>query len=465
MTDWKLLSQYIQTSSQEAFAALVHRHSVWVYSTAARIVRDRHTAEDVAQAVFIILANKAHTISERTSVAGWLFNATRYSSAHALRAQRRRTRHEKKAALMKREVIEQTHDPAWDEVAPFLDQFLARLSPEDRDPILLRFFERASMSGISRELGISEDAAKRRVSRAVGHLRSIFLRSGVTLSDTAFGAMLLANATPAPPLAGLPNPTQIMATMAALRIAKGALLQTLMPKLKVAAVALVAVSGLALGLLWFSPQQRASLASLGLTEAAPNRDAPVAKSPQSLSLDGVRPGDGIGLLRLRMTRAEAINTLGPPEKSSGGSLQWPSRGIGAIFTSEANPRVATILGGELDPWKSSAALTQRTPEGLGIGSTESEILAIYGAPSRALDSMDAGLPASRFLSYWQRGIEFKLSKGHVVFLSITARGMSRTSYFPQRLRLLWAGAVVLIVALAAVALALVLRCTLGAVAA
>src|SRR5205814_255274 len=87
--DWALLSRYVQTGCQASFGRIVERHSPWLFSLALRAVRDRHLAEDVTQAVFIILARKAATIRQGTPISGWLFKASRFAVNDALK---RRTR-------------------------------------------------------------------------------------------------------------------------------------------------------------------------------------------------------------------------------------------------------------------------------------------------------------------------------------------------------------------------------------
>ena len=85
MTDAQLLEQFVATASQPAFAALVERHIGWVSAVARRRVRDPHMADDVTQAVFILLAQKAKSLTRETVLSAWLFQATRYASMAALR--------------------------------------------------------------------------------------------------------------------------------------------------------------------------------------------------------------------------------------------------------------------------------------------------------------------------------------------------------------------------------------------
>src|SRR5687768_14587167 len=98
--DSTLLTEYVRGRAEPVFRRLVQRHIDLVYSAALRQVRDPHLAEDVTQAVFIVLARKAHTIRHEAALAGWLLSTTRYVAATANRARARRRRHEQKAAAM-----------------------------------------------------------------------------------------------------------------------------------------------------------------------------------------------------------------------------------------------------------------------------------------------------------------------------------------------------------------------------
>lgn len=197
-SDFELVRRYVERGSQEAFTQIVHRHMGLVYSAAVRQVRDPHGAQDVSQVVFLVLARKADRIDSRTPLSAWLLNTTRYASMDFLEAKSRRTWHETRAGKMtRRNMPEQNH--AWDMISPRLDEALATLSWRIRSAIVLRFFEGLSFDEIAARLGITTDAAKQRVSRGLGQVRSFFAGKGVVLSEAGLATAIAAHAIHVPP--------------------------------------------------------------------------------------------------------------------------------------------------------------------------------------------------------------------------------------------------------------------------
>jgi RNA polymerase sigma factor (sigma-70 family) len=196
--DMTLLREYAQRNSEEAFATLVSRHVNLVYSVALRQVRDTHLAEESTQAVFIILARKAKSLGDNTILSGWLCRTARYASANALTIQRRRQHREQEAHMQS--VLNESESDAWTQIAPLLDRALAQLGETDHNAIVLRFFEGRNFNEVGAALGASEDAAKKRVARAVEKLRKFFTKRGVTFSAAVIASAVSANSVQAAPV-------------------------------------------------------------------------------------------------------------------------------------------------------------------------------------------------------------------------------------------------------------------------
>jgi len=180
LDDIELLGQYARDHSEAAFATLVTRHVNLVYSTALRNAGNPHAAEEITQAVFIILAGKARSLSSRTVLSGWLYQTARLTAANFLRAEIRRQNREQEAYMQS--LLNEPEPNVWPQIAPLLDAAMAGLGEKDRNAVVLRFFENKSLGEVGRALGASEDAAKMRVNRALEKLRKFFSKRGVTLS-------------------------------------------------------------------------------------------------------------------------------------------------------------------------------------------------------------------------------------------------------------------------------------------
>ena len=198
MDDHELLRAYVQGRSQAAFREIVDRHLGMVYSAAWRMVHDAHLAEEVAQSVFATLAQKVASVTPSQSVGGWLYNTTRHLALHAVRREQRRRQREQTAATMQ---TQDTHSDT-QRIAEFLEPAMEELEASERDVLVLRYLEDRSLRAVGQELGISEDAARMRVNRALEQLRTVLGRKGVATTTAILATAITANTSTAVP-AGL----------------------------------------------------------------------------------------------------------------------------------------------------------------------------------------------------------------------------------------------------------------------
>lgn len=235
--DADLLRRYAEEKSDSAFAELVQRHVGFVYACALRRVGgDAHLARDVTQQVFIALARHARKLTGHAGLSGWLYVATRNATAQVVRGERRRQLREQKAHLMNELTSAPDAAPDWTQLRDVLDEGLDTLDPEDRQAVLLRFFEGRTFADIGASFRLTENAARMRVERALDKLHVALKRRGVTSTAAALGVALAHQ-----PTLALPSGLAAGVTSAALAGAGGLALAT--PALALAGAAVLAVAG------------------------------------------------------------------------------------------------------------------------------------------------------------------------------------------------------------------------------
>ncbi len=198
-TDAQLLRAYAEHRSDPAFAELVRRHVDIVHSAAVRMVCDAHLAQDVTQGVFLALAKHAAQLTNRPVLSGWLHRTTHNIAAQTVRTDVRRRFREQEAAAMN-ELLAAEPDAVWEHIGPQLDTALGELNETDRDALLLRYFERKSASEMAITLGISDEAAQKRVNRAVERLRECFAKRGLAVGASGLVVAIAANGVQAAPV-------------------------------------------------------------------------------------------------------------------------------------------------------------------------------------------------------------------------------------------------------------------------
>jgi len=201
--DWLLLRRYAHEDSQAAFATLTARYLNLVYAVCLREVHDPTLAQDAAQAVFLLLARTAPSFRSKTALSGWLFRTARFTAQNARTREERRRHYEEAAAKEYAAMETPAGAEVWAEIEPLLNSSLAALRETDRACLLLRFFQEQSFAEVGASLGLSEDAARKRVTRALDKLRQFFVKEGVAIPAAALAVLLTAHAAKAapPPLA------------------------------------------------------------------------------------------------------------------------------------------------------------------------------------------------------------------------------------------------------------------------
>jgi RNA polymerase sigma factor (sigma-70 family) len=220
-SDAQLLREYAESGSEPAFAELVTRHTDLVYSAALRQVPSSDLACDVAQNVFTSLARGARTLTGKlnpdTSLAGWLCRCTRNLALNLRRDDFRRHSRERQA-------MENLHPspetaPDWDRLCPMLDEAISGLNEADHDALVLRFFKNQDLRSVGHALGVNDDTAQKRVSRALEKLREYLAHHGITTTGAALAMAISANAVQA-------APASLAATISAAAVLAGTTLAT-----------------------------------------------------------------------------------------------------------------------------------------------------------------------------------------------------------------------------------------------
>jgi RNA polymerase sigma factor (sigma-70 family) len=205
-----LLGEFVRDQSQDAFTALVERHLGLVYCAALRQVRSPQLAEEVAQSVFTDLARTGIRLKPDTILTAWLYQVTRRTAINVVRGEARRQLREQIAVEMN---AMNATAADWTHIEPLLDDAMHALDDTDRTAVLLRYFEGKPAREMAQTLGISDEAAQKRVSRAVERLREFFAKRGITVGASGLVVVISANAVQAAPV-GLAVTISTAATLA-----------------------------------------------------------------------------------------------------------------------------------------------------------------------------------------------------------------------------------------------------------
>jgi RNA polymerase sigma factor (sigma-70 family) len=197
----QLLRLYAETGSEAAFAELVSDHLPLVYAAALRqVAGDRELAKDVAQTVFIDLARKANKLIGRELLVGWLYRSTRFAASKAMRANYRRQVRERAVVSMQETTPDNSFPvPEKPELCGALDDAMEGLTQQERNALLLRFFQGKELKAVGAAEGISEDAARMRVNRSLSKLQLLLNARGVSLTVSGLAVALASESATAVP--------------------------------------------------------------------------------------------------------------------------------------------------------------------------------------------------------------------------------------------------------------------------
>ena len=324
VSDARLLEQFARNGSEEAFAALVQRHIALVHSVALRHTANAQHAQDITQAVFVILARKAGTLGRKTVLPGWLYHTARLTAANLQRAETSRVRREQEA-FMQSQLEESVNDALWRELSPRLDEAMAGLGASERDALVLRYFQNKSMAEVGQFLGLAENTAQKRVSRALEKLRTFFTKRGVSSTTAILAGAISANSVQAVPVTLAKSVTAVALTKGAaasistLALAKTTVIALTMKTKIIVATAIIGTLILGAGVgsvyvIWHHKMARVTFAS----------KPPLAFANSAFKQDGDKDGFFTVDLDTNMLRtstsAPAIHIKGPIGAAASGTL-------------------------------------------------------------------------------------------------------------------------------------------------
>ncbi len=314
-TDLELLARYTRHHAEDAFAEIVRRHLGLVHSAALRQVRSPQLAEEVAQSAFVDLARSAAKLKPGTILTAWLYQVTRRTAIDVVRGEASRQLREQIATEMN---AMNATAADWTHIEPLLDEAMHELDDTDRAAVLLRYFENKSLREVGAALGASENAAQKRLARAVETLRDFFAKRGVTVGTSGLVVVISANAVQAAPAyLALGVATSALAASASLVASSSGVTSasTLLGIMTTATlkttVAAVVLAGLTAGLLL----QRSSMRRLQADNDDLKRQLVEASAPQAeassntVSVAGLQI-DEAELSRLRAQQAELLRLRG-----------------------------------------------------------------------------------------------------------------------------------------------------------
>lgn len=265
--DTQLMQRFIDAGDHAAFEELVKRYVNVAYSAAMICLGNEDLAQDACQATFLALAKKANKLPPDLNLGGWIFSTARNLSRNIQRSEIRRIRREQTYV----DQMNTSNPSDWPALAPDIHDTLDRLKKPDRDAIILRFFQDKSLAEVGEALGLSTDAARMKINRALERMNQQLARKGITSTAAALAAALPAHAALAAPtgLASTISTTVLASTGAALTTSTitGSVL-TIMKTKTIIITAAVAATALVGGGIYLSNQSKQDISNAEKTASA-----------------------------------------------------------------------------------------------------------------------------------------------------------------------------------------------------
>ncbi|HAB17957.1 MAG TPA: hypothetical protein DCE44_16085, partial [Verrucomicrobiales bacterium] len=346
-SDHELVQAYALRGDQAAFTRLVERHLPLVYSTARRRLGATGCVEDVVQQAFTLLARKSSTLTGRVILAGWLYRTTSHLAARTQRSEERRLAREQTAVTHMDNPDNPSIDNTWREIASELDQAMEVLGDLDRDALVLRYFQNKSLRDVGRALGTTDDAAQKRLARALEKLRRILGDRGHPVGAPSLSAAILHCAVePAPAALAQTISTAVLSSTAltvSTTTANAFIMNSSLVKPLVVGIATVSA---AIGLVVQRQQVQTSRAEIVALQArlAESESSlaepfnPVANAVPQLSRD-----ERAELLRLRGEVSRLRNELAQAKDSGGLHPQASSESLDPAMQDELAVRKAARI--------------------------------------------------------------------------------------------------------------------------
>jgi RNA polymerase sigma factor (sigma-70 family) len=248
VSDGELLTVFLDTREEAAFAALVHRHGPMVWGVCRRHLLHHQDAEDAFQATFLVLVRKARCITPRDMVANWLYGVAHQTALKARATMARRRVREKLGIGTPEPAVE---DQLFEDLQPLLDQELRRLPEKLRAAVVLCDLEGKTRKEAARHMRVPEGTVASRLATARSMLAKRLARRGLTATTAAVGAMLSQTASARVPpvvaagvvrVARMVAAGQAPASLNAVVLAEAVIRSMLLSKLKLVATILMAIT-------------------------------------------------------------------------------------------------------------------------------------------------------------------------------------------------------------------------------